>query len=71
MLRRIAVQKGQRYIQEFENKSRKPVWEVTSLSLDMARIQHARLVKVGDRSEVKTLSCFALDGKHGFNLTNT
>ena len=31
---------------------------------------HARLVKVNDRFDFKTLSCSMLDGKHDYSLTN-
>ena len=70
MRRRIMVERGQRYIQNFQQSSREEIWEVASLSPDTMQIQHARLVKVGDRSDTKTLSCLALDGKHGFSFTS-
>ena len=71
MRRRIMVQEGQRYIRKFKTNPRKQVWEVVSLSLDTTQIQHARLINVSDPWETKTLSCSALDGKHGFSLTST
>ena len=71
MRRRIMVQEGQRYIQKFKINPGKQVWEVASLYSDTAQIQHARLINVSDRSDTKTLSCSALDGKHGFSLTST
>ena len=70
MRRRIMVEPGQHYIQRFQESSRKEVWEVASLSPDTVQIQHARLVKVNNRSDTKTLSCSALDGNHGFSLTS-
>jgi hypothetical protein len=71
MRRRIMVEPEQRYIQKSKTSPRKQVWEVESLSLDTARIEHGHLVNVRDRSDVKTLSCLALDGNHGFSLTST
>ena len=71
MRRRTMVKAGQRYVQEFQKNPRKPIWEVASLSVDSLQIQHARLVNVSDRSEIKTLSCFALNGEHGFSLIGT
>ena len=71
MRRRVAVQEGQRYIQEFKNGPVNMLWEVASLYPDKMQIQHARLVNISDRSEIKTLSCFALDGEHGFSLIST
>ncbi len=70
MRQRIMVEAGQRYIQNFQKSSREEIWEVVSLSPDPMQIQHARLVKVSDRTSVKTLSCSVLDGKHGFSFTS-
>ena len=69
MRRHIMVEKGQRYLQKFQKSSRKELWEVAALSPDTMQIQHARLVRVSNRTDVKTLSCSVLDGKHGFSLT--
>ena len=71
MRRRIMVERGQRYIQRFQKSSRKEIWEVDSLSPDTLQIPHARLVRVTNRADTKTLSCSALDGKHDFSLTST
>jgi len=66
----IMVETGQRYVQRFQESARKEIWEVASISSDTMQIQHARLFKVSDRTDTKTLSCLALDGKHGFSPTN-
>lgn len=71
MRQRITVERGQRYIQNFQKSAHKELWEVASLSPDTMRIQHARLVKVTNRSDSKTLSCAVLNGKHGFSLANS
>ncbi len=61
------VEKGQRYIQVLHKGFRMVTWEVESILPDK---KHARLVKVSDRFDFKTLSCSMLDGKHDFSLTN-
>ena len=67
MQQHTAVEKGQRYIQVLYKGSQMVTWEVASILPDGA---HARLVKVSDRLDFKTLSCSMLDGKHDFSLTN-
>ncbi len=67
MQMRIVVKKGQRYIQKLQNSSQGMIWEVAAV---LPARTHARLVKVSDRSDFKTLSCSMLDGKHEFSLTS-
>ena len=71
MQQRAVVQKGQRYTQECQIGYREKVWEVASFGVDPTRVEHARLFNVGNPSETKTLSCFALVGGYGFSLART
>ena len=68
MQRPNAVYEGQRYTQEFETVSHTKLWEVASLLDDGTQIQHARLINLGSPKEIKTLSCLALNGQHGYSL---
>ena len=70
MRQRMVVEKGQCFIQQFLHSSQQELWEVASLSPDTMQFPHARLVRVSDRTDTKTLSCSALNGKHGFSPTN-
>ena len=71
MRRSGVVQKGQRYAQDCQIGYRKKVWEVASLGLDSMQVRHARIFNVGNPSETKTLSCFALTGQYGFSLVRS
>ena len=62
MRRRIRVQVGQRYFQDFAHGSHNQIWGVASTHSEGEWVPHARLVNVNDPSETKTLSCRALDG---------
>lgn len=68
MQKRNAVYEGQRYTQEFKTVSHKKLWEVASLLGEGKQIQHVRLINLGSPKEVKTLSCLALNGEHGYSL---
>ncbi len=70
MRRRIQVQVGQRYFQDFVHGSHHQIWEVESIHSKGEWVPHARLVNVNNPSETKTLSCTALDGQHSFRLLN-
>ena len=70
MRRRIQVQVGQRYFQDFVHGSHNQIWEVASIHSEGEWVPHARLVNVNNPSETKTLSCTALDGQHSFRLLN-
>ena len=62
MRRRIGVQVGQRYFLDFVRRLPQPNWGVASIHSEGEWVPHARLVNVNDPSEIKTLSCSALDG---------
>ena len=62
MRRRIRVQVGQRYFQDFAHGSHNQIWGVALIHSEGEGVPHARLVNVNDPSETKTLSCRALDG---------
>ena len=71
-MRRVILEAGQRYVRQFhEDSAQHQIWEVKSVYPDPKQIQHARLVNIGNQSETKTLSCFALNGRHGFRLVST
>ncbi len=70
MRRRIQVQVGQRYFQDFVHGSHNQIWEVASIYSEGEWIPHARLVNVSNPSETKTLSCTALDDQRSFRLLN-
>ncbi|NKB58658.1 MAG: hypothetical protein GKS00_20205 [Alphaproteobacteria bacterium] len=71
MQRHIAVHEGQRYTQEFKTVSQKKLWEVASLCGAVTQVQHVRLINLGSPKEVKTLSCLALNGEHGYSLISS
>ncbi len=64
---RIMMKKGQRYIQKLQFGSQGTIWEVAAVLPDKT---HARLFKVSDRFDFKTLSCSMLDGKHDFSIAD-
>ena len=71
MRKHSMVEKGQLYLQKYPVSDRNEIWEVAALSPDSLQIQHARLVRVANRSDSKTLACAVLNGKHGFSLATS
>ena len=68
MRRRIQVQVGQRYFQDFVHGSHHQIWEVESIHSEGEWVPHARLVKAGKREYVQVLrllETFALEEVHG------
>ncbi len=71
MRKHSMVERGQRYLQKYPVSDRNEIWEVAALSPDSLQIQHARLVRVANRTDSKTLSCAVLNGKYGFSLATS
>lgn len=60
MMQRLAVQKGQRYVQRPAAHSKHVIWEVGAIKTRDGAIPHAHLVKVDDPLRCKTISCNTL-----------
>lgn len=68
MTQRVAIRKGQRYVQSISTMGQPTVWQVGAIESRAVPIPHARLVCVDDPLTVKTISCTTLGNSSYYRL---